>query len=550
MVLNKQLLTMEDCNSILQHFTKGFIDYYTLDTRDLTTTDNLVSYDFVDIIRFENSITFKIKNDFWTKGYMIKDCNLSSYSVSGSGNEIVVTGTGLEWVVLCLELSSSFKHTNPSELEYIIEYTGRVRPFFMTLQLSFKCVDSNGVPVVGAVFTDSSGTVTFTTDSNGKIYFNVYPDTVGRSHVTLKTRENNTQLTYKFPFIYVKSKFPVKILNDNIVKDKDNILDFKFLHNDYSYLTDSVFFNGNNIKLKTGGNSYSLDSYSNGEFSFNVPVGGDDKLNIELFIEGNDYIERYSKFFEVDTSYLSFDDSSDLKAELESENSAKTVLFTGDSLDDEINIDKDVSIIFDGDCTSSLDNVFNVNNNAKLDISNIGFTGKNLINIIKGDITLKNNNFTQCSDIIIKGSGNLNIENCGFIDNNSCININGDVNIKSTTFDLSDENYVDTGSVPFLDVYGNLDFDFCDFTIDLYDLESLGYSYVMLKIGGDFETNGVNNNLLKKNDQFRMRNNTGVISVTTDDYEITSKNNKAMTWNIVNTNTVYNNYVKIIYGGS
>ena len=130
MVLNKQLLTMEDCNSILQHFTKGFIDYYTLDTRDLTSTDNLVSYDFVDIIRFENSITFKIKNDFWTKGYMIKDCNLSNYSVSGSGNEIEVTGTGLEWVVLCLELSSSFKHTNPSKLEYIIEKKDESTFFF------------------------------------------------------------------------------------------------------------------------------------------------------------------------------------------------------------------------------------------------------------------------------------------------------------------------------------------------------------------------------------------------------------------------------------
>lgn len=551
MPINKKLLTMEDANSILQHFTKGFIDYYTLDTRNLTTTDNLVSYDFVDIIRFENSITFKIKNDFWTKGYMIKDCNLSSYSVSGSGNEIEVTGTGLEWVVLCLELSSSFKHTNPSELEYIIEYTGRVRPFFMTLQLSFKCVDSNGDPVVGAVFTDSSGTRTFTTNSDGKIYFNIYPDIVGRSHVTLKTRENNTQLTYKFPFIYVKSKFPVKFLNDNIVKNKNNILDFKFLHNDYSYLTDSVFFNGNNIKLKTGGNSYSLDSYSNGEFSFNVPVGGDDTLNMELFIEGNDYIERYSKFFEADTSYLSFDDSNDLKTELESENSAKTVLFTGDSLDDEINIDNDVSIIFDGDCESSLDNVFSVNNDAVLDISNIGFTGKNLINVIKGKVSLKNNNFVHCTDTIIKGSGNLNIDNCGFIDNAGCVNINGDVNIKNTSFDISDENYVDTSSVPFLDVYGNLDFDFCDFTIDLHDLESLGYSYVMLKIGGDFQSNSVNNNLLKKNNQFRMKNNTSVINVTTaDDYEISSQNNKAMTWNIVNTNTVYNNYVKIIYGGS
>lgn len=549
MPINKKLLTMEDANSTIQHFTKGFIDYYTLDTRDLTTSDNLFSYDFIDIIRAENSITFKIENDLWTKGYMIKDCNIDNYSVNTSGNKIQITGTGLDWVVLCLELSSSFKHTNPSELEYIIEYTGRIRPFFMPLQLSFKCVDSNGDPVVGAVFTDSSGTRTFTTGSDGKIYFNVYPDTVGKSHVTLKTNENNTQLTYNFPFIYVKSKFPVKFLNDNIVKDKNNILDFKFLHNNYSYLTDSVFFNGNNIKLKTGGNSYDLANYNNGEFSFNVPVSGDDKLNMELFIEGNDYIERYNKFFEVDTSYLSFDDSSDLKTELESENSAKTVLFTGNTLDDEINIDKDINIIFNGNCESSLDNIFNVNNNAKLDISNIGFTGKNLINIIKGDITLKNNNFTHCSDTIIKGSGNLNIENCGFIDNNSCININGDVNIKSTTFDLSDENYLDTGSVPFLDVYGNLDFDFCDFTIDLSRLDELGYSYVVARISKGYMTNGISNNNLLDNNVFPMKNNICDISVESASYEIKSKSKKSFTYTISSTNTVFSNQVSYQYIG-
>ena len=388
-----------------------------------------------------------------------------------------------------------------------------------------------------------------TTNSDGKIYLNVNPAKPGGRHVALKTTENGTQLTYKFPFIYVKSKFPLKILNDNIVKDKDNILDFKFLHNSYSFLQDSVFFPGNNIKLKTGGNSYNLANYEDGEFSFNVPVNSDDKLNMELFIEGNDYIERYSKFFEVDTSYLSFDDSEDLKAELESENSAKTVLFTGDSLDDEININRDVNIIFDGDVESSLDNVFNVNNDAILSISNSVFTGKNLINVIKGEVSLKNNNFVHCTSTIIKGSGNLNIDNCGFIDNNSCININGDVNIKNTSFDLGDDDYVDTGLVPFLDVYGNLDFDFCDFTIDLHDLETLGYSYVMLRIGGDFQTNGIENNMLKKNDQFKMKNNTGVINVSTDDYEITSQNNKAITWNITNTNTVFNNYVKMEYVG-
>ena len=123
------------------------------------------------------------------------------------------------------------------------------------------------------------------------------------------------------------------------------------------------------------------------------------------------------------------------------------------------------------------------------------------------------------------------------------------MNIKNSTFDLSDEDYVDTSLVPFLSVYGNLDFDFSDFNIDLYNLDELGYSYVMLQIGGDFQTNGIDNSLLKKNDTLKMLNNKGTIRVETDDYTVLSKNDKAITWNLQNTNKVFNNNVKIEYGG-
>ena len=325
---------------------------------------------------------------------------------------------------------------------------------------------------------------------------------------------------------------------------------FKFLYNTNPFLQDEILFTGNNIKLKIGDERYPVAGYnSNYDFVFEDVSANADKLNMEVYIEGNEYIERYSQFFEVDTSYLSFDDSADLKAELESENCAKTVLYTGDYLSQEISIDKDVNIIFNGEVESPLEKVFDVNNGAELSISNIIFTGKNLINIIKGNVDLKNNNFIQCEDIIIKGNGNLNIDNCGFVDNSSCININGDVNINNTSFELCDDEYVDTSLVPFISTYGNLNFDYCDFKIDLYYLDELGYSYVALKIGGDFQTNGVNNNLLKKNDQFKMLNNKGTIHVETDNYKVSSKNNKAMTWNPANTNTVFNNNVKIEYIG-
>ena len=49
MPIDKKILTMEDANSVLQHFTRGFIDYYYLDTRNLTTEDNLFAYDFIDV---------------------------------------------------------------------------------------------------------------------------------------------------------------------------------------------------------------------------------------------------------------------------------------------------------------------------------------------------------------------------------------------------------------------------------------------------------------------------------------------------------------------
>ena len=171
------------------------------------------------------------------------------------------------------------------------------------------------------------------------------------------------------------------------------------------------------------------------------------------------------------------------------------------------------------------------------------------MNILNGEVNFKDNNFIHCSKPIITGKGNVNINNCGFVDNASSINITGDVNIKNSAFELSDKDYLDTSFVPFLDVYGDLNFDFCDFTIDLRDLDNLGYSYVMLKIGGNFKTNGVRNNLLNKNNQFKMMNNTSEINVESDDYHITSKNSKAVTWNIINSNKVFNNNVQFDYIG-
>ena len=55
------MLTVEDANSILKHFCKGFCDYYTLDTKDLDTVDTWFAWDFIDVYRVTNSISFTTK---------------------------------------------------------------------------------------------------------------------------------------------------------------------------------------------------------------------------------------------------------------------------------------------------------------------------------------------------------------------------------------------------------------------------------------------------------------------------------------------------------
>ena len=61
MGVNPKMLTVEDANSVISHFGRGFCDYYELDTRDLTSPDFWFAYDFIDIYRTEDIIQFSIK---------------------------------------------------------------------------------------------------------------------------------------------------------------------------------------------------------------------------------------------------------------------------------------------------------------------------------------------------------------------------------------------------------------------------------------------------------------------------------------------------------
>ena len=55
--MNNKMLTVEDANSVLEHFGKAVLDYYTLDTR-LLSSANWFAYDFITIMKDVNTIIF------------------------------------------------------------------------------------------------------------------------------------------------------------------------------------------------------------------------------------------------------------------------------------------------------------------------------------------------------------------------------------------------------------------------------------------------------------------------------------------------------------
>ena len=343
--------------------------------------------------------------------------------------------------------------------------------------------------------------------------------------------------------------FRSRLLNDSIVRDKTNLLEFEFLLDDEYNITEEMLFENNHIRLKVDGKYYEINEYANNVFSFEVPITGAYKVNMQLEINGNDYLDNYVLDYGVDTVYATFDSASALKTELEGDGSASTVVFSGSVLDASILVNKDVHLIFDGVCTSSLDSVFTVDDGAVFTVSNANFAGKNFITINNGSVELVDSSFNHCTSTIIKGTGDLTVDTCSFVDNNACVDVTGTVQVKNSLFDLSDTDYLDTSVIPFLDVYGDLNFDYCQFCLDLHDLTSLGYSYVMLRIGGDYMTNGIENNRLLKNEQFKMLKNTSEINVESNNYHIIGRNNKAVTWNVINTNTVYSNQLTVAYTG-
>lgn len=169
MSFNKRLLTCEDANSIVKHFGRGFVDYYEIDTSVLSSPDYWFAYDFIDIFRTEDIIQFSINNSLWTKGFYISNANIDEYTVSVENDKITVSGDGLEWCVLVLELSPEFTYDDYVELEFKPVFLPVIRPFYESIPLVMGFMDNNGDAVVGLSIDDLITGETLTTDSDGLV---------------------------------------------------------------------------------------------------------------------------------------------------------------------------------------------------------------------------------------------------------------------------------------------------------------------------------------------------------------------------------------------
>ena len=547
MTFNKKLLTCEDANSIIKHFGRGFVDYYEIDTSDLTSPDYWFAYDFIDIYRTENIIQFSINNSLWTKGFYISNSNIDDFSVNVKDDKITVTGDGLEWCVLVLELSPEFRYDDYVELEFKPVFLPVIRPFYENIPLVMGFVDNNGNAISGLTVEDLITSETLTTDNDGLVAVTSTIDKHGDFDYRLETENSGKTVEYNFPYIRIKTELPIRLVNDSVYRDKQNTLTFEFLYDNSYNITSDILFTGNNLVLTVDNVEYDVSAIEGNQFSFNVPIGSRNSLTMRLKIEGNDYINNYNMIFNVDCEYVIFDSSADLKLELESDSPASVVVFTGESLDDEINVSKDVLIRFSELVESSIDNVFTVKEDAVLSLSDCNFTGKTLVTLEDGDCIIENSTFTHCTRPILVGDGDATVKDSQFIDNITAINLNGDLSVLNTLFDISDLSYYETSTPAFISVFGDLDIDYCQFDIELDGLSSLGFGYLFALIGKNSMVNGVNASNLTQNEVFPVKKNTAEVSVESDNYLITSKNNKCFIFTLEDTNTVFSNNLSVEY---
>ena len=541
--MNNQLLTVEDANSIMAHFGKGFCDYYTLDTRLLTTVDTWFAYDFIDVYRVTNSISFNIKNTLWTGGYRIVDCNLDAPSVSVSGGTIVISGSGLEWVVLILELSPEFTYDSIFELDYQVEYTPIIRPFYESIAMTMGFLDGES-PVTGLSVLDKITGETLTTDSEGLITVLAPQDKSGDYDYILEAENNGHTVEYYFPYLRVKCDLPVILTSEHIFKNKKQLISFRFLFDDEYNISDEMLFNDNDIILTVNDTKYVMNSYNNGVFDFFVDLETIDTetVSMVLDVEGNEYLNSNKLIFLERLSYFTTDDESILQSELSDDDGADVIIFEGNELNTIINVDRKVEIRFTDAVAGG---GFNINEDTVLSTP----TFENVLIVVNnGDLTVNGGSFTHAEGIAIRnnGGGNILIKSCSFVDNYSCISSKTDVVLSDCVFELGDADYLDTKSVAFVECLASLDVNYCTFTVEL-DVDSVGFGYSFFKLSREGSVNGVVGQNLLVNQAFPTLKNVSMVSVDTTRFNVRSHTNKCIVWTIENTNTIFNNDLEVEY---
>lgn len=550
MAFNKRLLTVEDANSIIEHFGKAVYDYYTLDTR-ISDSQSWFAYDFIEIYCNTNNIQFKIQNSLWTGGYYIKECNIDDYYVEIYENYLNVYGDGLEYVVLVLELSTEFKYDNSSEIGFIPYYMPKIRPFYEDMLIDINFKDIFDSPVSDLEIIDKINDEVIYTDADGFVFIDCGSNIANSyNHILECEQPSGESVDYSFPYTRIKADLPVINLNNNLIMDKINLVSFKFLFDEKYNISEEMLFSDNNIQLLVNGKTYSINDYENdGSFDFLVDLRDyfADSVEMKLVIDGNDCLNRNTLTFIEDVNYFTTDNNSILKSEVESESGSDTIIFTGNVLNSPIEVNRDVTIEFTNPINNDGVSIipFTVGNGSVLTLKGLDYTANNEYNVILvefGDLICKKCTFQNCSNtVLISKKGDVTVENCVFNNNYSCINVNKYLSLYNTSFNLDDINYVDYGSVAFIKVLKDLTIDYCKFNIELTDLTSLGLSYLFFKIGKSCTVNGVKAGNLLVNQSFPVKYNTSNVYVESSRFIIHNSTNKCVIWTVEDTNTVYSN---------
>lgn len=538
--MNNKMLTVEDANSVLEHFGKAVLDYYTLDTRLLTDSD-WFAYDFITVSKSSGSFSFSINNALWTGGYYVTT-NIQSPTVTGDENGLTVTGTGLEYVVLVLEISSDFSFNGTVfELPYRPVHFPFVKPFYEEKVFSVGLVDKNDNPVANEPVVDVMTGETLTSDSDGLITLTAPIGVNGEFDYIIRT---NGGIEYHLPYVNVKADLPVVLVNESIFRNKKQLISFKFLFD--CTISDTMLFDDNDIVLSVNGTDYSVNSYSDAVFDFLVDLEnvGTDTVSMVLHIDGNEYLNSGKFVFVEPLTYFTTDDEETLISELSDSEGADVIIYTGTELSGMVNVDREVEIRF-------TDNVngggFNINNDTVL----VTPSFENVKIIIGNDanLTVDGGSFIHTESTVIKnnGAGTITVKDCSFVDNYACISSKSNVVLSDCVFELGDNDYLDTKTVAFVECLGDLTVNYCSFNINLSAVESIGFGYLFFRISRTGNVNSVSGANLLVNESFPVLKNTSDVNVETERFNVHGKNNKCIVWTVENTNCVYSNELGVEY---